>query len=695
MEKNQKQLETQRYRLDKLSKFKDVKKPLAKKLLQLILSIYFVVVISVNIVHMVYQYYLTKDFIVQDLESSERIFGKGLGEAIWNFDEDSLQAIIKGMMEHPSMVGIKIEDDAGQRIGAGGFFLNQQGRLVSFGESVTVDINEQPSHVDPKASGISGMFWHTFSIYHESEGRTEREKVGAATIYSARKIIFERIKGGYWLLFINTMTVAIALCFTFVWVSRKYLITPISILTHAVAEFDLKDIDSPDLQIQPIHTHNFKVLAGSLDNEIGILAGAFNQMIIDLKKHVQELAETTAAKERIEGKLEIANTIQKSLRKVIGEVLGGLKPDYSFEWLVPHMVIRDYKKGEFLFHKGDKASTLFYVKKGSLKLVEIDQIIGEGSLIGETGVLSPLKERTVSVVCEEDCEMCVMDEDKAIELFYKDPSALFELVRVSIRRSLENLKNTVAEKERIENDLRVAHDIQMAALPRSFPAFPDREDFEIFASMEAARDVGGDFYDFFLISEDKLCFIIGDVSGKGVPSALFMMIVKTLLKTVAMEDLSPDEILFRVNNIIASDNDTSMFVTILCAILDTQNGTLHIGNAGHNPPLICKQGQGVEFIEIPPSFLLGLMEDMRFSTETLVMTSGDIIFFYTDGVTEAMNPKHEQFSEERLQKALTDLRDDPITEIITGMNREVRNFAGGSPQSDDITMLALTFFGNR
>ena len=258
-----------------------------------------------------------------------------------------------------------------------------------------------------------------------------------------------------------------------------------------------------------------------------------------------------------------------------------------------------------------------------------------------------------------------------------------------------NLKEATTANERIESDLRIGRDIQASVLPRSFPAFPHRKEFDIFALMEAAKEVGGDFYDFFFITEKKLCFIIGDVSGKGVPAALFMMITKTLLKTIALRDLAPEEILFNANNLIASQNERGMFVTIQCAILDTETGELRIGNAGHNPPLLGRGvGGGYEFIALPEGIVLGAVEDARFSSVTVMLKPADIIFLYTDGITEAMNPGAEIFSDDRLRKTLSSQKGNNITEIVCGVRDEVKKYAQGAPQSDDITIVALQYIGN-
>jgi len=417
-----------------------------------------------------------------------------------------------------------------------------------------------------------------------------------------------------------------------------------------------------------------------------------------LKARISSCLEKKRLREKevshMKARLEIADAIKESLKKAISNVVEGVKSDHNFEWLTPYMKKESFKKGEYLFHKGDKADRMYYLKKGALRLIELDLVMTADNVIGETGILSPRKERTISVVCEEDSEIFTLEEHEAVDLFNEKPSLVFELIQISIHRTIGNLAVTVAEKERIETDLKVAHDIQESMLPRIFPPFPDRKEFDIFASMEAAREVGGDFFDFFFIDENKLCFMIGDVSGKGVPAALFMAIAKTILKTEALRGLSPAEILYNANNIIAPDNHTMMFVTILCAILNTKTGEMEFGNAGHNPPLIYKDGKNFEFHNLPPGFVFGPMEDAPFSSGKMVLNQNDVVFFYTDGVTEAMDPEEQLYSEQRLQECLSNLKGHNVTEVIHGVREDVRGFAQSAPQSDDITMLALKYYGN-
>ena len=275
----------------------------------------------------------------------------------------------------------------------------------------------------------------------------------------------------------------------------------------------------------------------------------------------------------------------------------------------------------------------------------------------------------------------------------EDLANAFNKMTGDLKAYMKDLEETTAARERIQSELRIASEIQASMLPRTFPPFPDRKEFDIFATMEPAKEVGGDFYDFFFIDENKLCFLIGDVSGKGVPAALFMAISRILLKTEALRDIPPDEILYNVNNTLCPDNDASMFVTLFCVILNTETGEMQFANAGHNPPLISANGEGFEFIQLPKSFVVGPMPDTEYKSQKLTLNPSDTIFLYTDGVTEAMNPDSQLFSDERLAECLSDLNDKNVEEIVRAVKEQIVEFAQGALQSDDITMLALRYNG--
>jgi len=264
----------------------------------------------------------------------------------------------------------------------------------------------------------------------------------------------------------------------------------------------------------------------------------------------------------------------------------------------------------------------------------------------------------------------------------------FQVMEQSLKEYVRNLTETTAAKERIQSELKVATNIQASLLPRIFPPFPDHPEFDIYASMVPAKEVGGDFYDFFFIDEKNLCFLIADVSDKGVPAALYMMVAKTLLKTEGQRIGEPDKILFSVNNILASDNETCMFTTVFCAILNIETGEVRYANAGHNPPLII-DSQGVRYLTPKSGLMLGAMTDTVFVTERLTLEQDATLFLYTDGVTEAKNPADILYGEERLLRALQTAPQGDLTNMIHYISAEVARHASGAPQSDDITMLAI------
>ena len=271
----------------------------------------------------------------------------------------------------------------------------------------------------------------------------------------------------------------------------------------------------------------------------------------------------------------------------------------------------------------------------------------------------------------------------------------FNRMAADLSHYIHDLTVTTAAKERIQSELKLATDIQASLLPRIFPPFPDRKEFALFALMEPAKEVGGDFYDFFFLDERRICLVIGDVSDKGVPAALYMMVAKTLLKSEALRDANPAQILERTNSILALDNETSMFVTVFCAILDTATGQLDCANAGHLPPVIQKVDGSTVYHSFSPGFVLGPMPDISYRTEQIMLQPGELFLLYTDGVNEAVNPALEEYGEKRLLDCVTALPAAPPEQIIHALRAEVLGFANGAPQSDDITMLAVRYLGKQ
>ncbi len=261
-----------------------------------------------------------------------------------------------------------------------------------------------------------------------------------------------------------------------------------------------------------------------------------------------------------------------------------------------------------------------------------------------------------------------------------------------LQTKITQLIATTTAKERIESELSVARDIQLGILPKIFPPYPEKIEFDLHAYLEPAREVGGDLYDFFLMDEDHLCISIGDVSDKGVPAALFMAITKTLIKTYAETTRSTSKIITKINGILAKDNPNCMFVTLLVGILNIKTGELKYANAGHNPPII-KSGNKTFFQKGLSGPMAGAMEDMIFKELTVTLSPGDTLFFYTDGVTEAMNDSQTLYSDNRLLNLIDTLQGANAKQIIEKVNQDLKIFIKKAPQSDDITMLSLIFNG--
>lgn len=262
---------------------------------------------------------------------------------------------------------------------------------------------------------------------------------------------------------------------------------------------------------------------------------------------------------------------------------------------------------------------------------------------------------------------------------------------VSLKEYMTNLEAITADRERIAAELGVAATIQTSMLPCIFPAFPEREEFNIFADMHPAKKVGGDFYDFFLTDPDHLWVVIADVSGKGVPAALFMVIAKTLIKNQAGSCGDPGEVLGVVNNQLCENNDAAMFVTCFVGVLDIPTGKFTFANAGHNAPLLYRAGGAYDWLKVKPGFVLAGLDNMKFTSEELTMHPGDRLYLYTDGVTEALNPAEELYGEDRLLETMNreDVKKQPIEKVVEAVQEDIHVFADGAEQADDITMLLL------
>jgi sigma-B regulation protein RsbU (phosphoserine phosphatase) len=269
----------------------------------------------------------------------------------------------------------------------------------------------------------------------------------------------------------------------------------------------------------------------------------------------------------------------------------------------------------------------------------------------------------------------------------------FNKMTRDLQMRMQELRYTTTVKERFEGELNAARSIQMSLVPKSFPAFPGRAEFDIHALLRPAREIGGDLYDFYFLDDDWLCFLIGDVSGKGVPAALFMAVTKTLLKASSSRRVPMAQLMAQVNDELCEQTDSGMFVSIIYGHLHTKRGELEFTNAGHPAPYLIKADGKVRPLDGEKDVALGAMTGLEYHSNRVQLASGDTLFLFTDGVPEALDRSEHFYANTRLEIVLHDLAPLPVEKMTRGVVRDVRTFCGEREQSDDISVMALRWTG--
>ncbi len=318
-------------------------------------------------------------------------------------------------------------------------------------------------------------------------------------------------------------------------------------------------------------------------------------------------------------------------------------------------------------------------------------IIGSGTALYTAGrIVKPVESMTEEII--EGGKTGKLFEMKNIYKTKDEIQVLAESFDDLSQKTVQYIKDITRitkEKERIGTELALARKIQADMVPNIYPAFPDRPEFDIFATMHPAKEVGGDFYDFFLIDSDHLGMVMADVSGKGVPAALFMMMSKILINNFAMMGGSPAQVLERTNNVICQNNEEEMFVTVWFGILEISTGRITAANAGHEYPIIKKPGGKFELFKDKHGFVLGGLEGMTFDEYEMNLEKGGSLYLYTDGVPEAMNDKDEMFGTKRLLDALNKYDNNITVKLLTDLKESIDAFVGNADQFDDLTMLVI------
>ena len=375
--------------------------------------------------------------------------------------------------------------------------------------------------------------------------------------------------------------------------------------------------------------------------------------------------------------------------------------ELDLEVLLTQYFRRQIRKGEYEFafaHNGLEAlqklleTPDFDIILSDINMPEMDGL----TLLAKVNELKNPAMKCIMVSAYGDMDNIRSAMNKGAFDFATKPIDLDDLSR-TIEKAIEQVRyiresqQELNQLESIKNDLAIAGEIQQTILPRSFPPFPElTEVVDIYASMTPAKDVGGDFYDFFQIDDERIGLVIADVSGKGVPASLFMAVSRTLLRATALRGVSSAECLTYANKLLCKESLDSMFVTVFYGIYHYKTGMMDYTNAGHNPPYLLRGGRTVECLPVASNFVVGVFDDIEFESNTLTFGIGDTLLLYTDGVTEAFNDKREQFSESNLQDILASMHESSSAkEVVTSVLQSVKTFSGDYPQSDDITLLSL------
>lgn len=377
--------------------------------------------------------------------------------------------------------------------------------------------------------------------------------------------------------------------------------------------------------------------------------------------------------------------------------------EQDLEILLTQYFRRKIKKGEYEFHfahNGLEALQMllahpdFDVILSDINMPEMDGL----TLLAKINEMRNPALKCIMVSAYGDMENIRSAMNQGAFDFTTKPINLEDLERTieKAARQIAFIKQAQKEHsqlESIQSDLHVAQEIQQTILPKEFPPFPDLKSFDLYASMNAAKYVGGDFYDFFLIDRDRLGFVIADVSGKGVPAAIFMAISRTVIRAIALTEHSPSICMERSNKILCQESVNDMFVTVFYGILDIHTGVVRYCNAGHNPPVLMKKDGTVSEIPITHDLILGAFDDTPYHEKEMKLSAGDNLFLYTDGVTEAMNGRHELYGDRRLLDNCRALAGKSPKEVVEGIIETVAKFEEGAVQSDDITLLSITYKG--
>ncbi len=645
---------------------------IAIKLLKVVFSIYFIVTLSVTLIHMAAEYYNTKDSIKEDLIVFEKTFEHALATEVWNLDDAALESIVRGIIEVPVIVGVQIRDTDNESLIARGMISDENRNVFSV---------DKTGSLIPENSVLEDLIEYKFKLTFVTEDG-ESIQVGNGQLYSSTGVVFKKVQHGFAFILINAFIKTAALWIIFLWGARILLIRPLNTLTAATDQLDLDTLEHLKVDV---HT--------SGRNELKVLEEAFNSMV---KKLLMAKERTTS--------LRVFFTKIADFQDPTRMLRSAFQEFHLHISLTNAVLLSPHKVGEFFLNPSYGRAGGFldkYPSSDFLKQIftSRDQEIVVLNTVDSDSSLHQFYDQSEDIPPQSHFIYIRVPglSDHIICLFRSSEHPMFDSADVEyiksmlneIRIAQENI-NAIREHTRMESELQTAAAVHRALFPRNLPQFSN---LELASFFQSASETGGDWYGFSTKIKDSLFILIGDVTGHGTPAALVAATAQATCKT--LEGLYqrtgkvplPSEFLQHLNEAVYSAGAPDFLMTFFVGRVDLNTGEMLFSNAAHNFPILVSLDGQVQHA-LNRNCRLGNKQEWTFEDSSLQLQEGDLLFFYTDGLTENVNHENEAWGERKLVRYLKKHRHLSAQMLMDSLVGEVKKFYNGHPPEDDVTIVA-------
>ncbi len=669
-----------------------IKDSIATKLLTVVFSIYFLVTLTVTAIHMTAEYYNTEAGVKSDLLTFQKTFEQGIATEVWNVDEDALHSILRGIVQVPIIVGVQIKDGDGEDAGAAGVVVTEDQQVIK--------IDSQGNRTSISEEDLfSELIPHDFDIIYHTEDN-EAYTVGHGTLYSSSDVVLNKVQYGFIFILVNSVIKTLALWFIFLYVGRRLLGNPLGQLALAAESLDLETAE------------HVKIQTGATGKtELKMLEYAFNHMTQKLATSRRALQDSFRQLEEAKHRLELLLEATREMAKVgvvqFSVFEKALDAIVQFIPLTPTTVVKMYYREKIQNTYGYAYFEIPVVRDSrGVPIIQMHVLGVKHSFHRENPLNSRLDkiaretqmfEDTLSIFCwDGDILLGLVDiENIQNEHFTVENKEFIDTLCQSLTISLKNIEanSEVAEKIRMDREMKVAAAVQTALLPKSLPQVPK---LELSSFYQSASETGGDWYGFMTQFKNQLYILIGDVTGHGTPAALVTAAASAtsriieemyfLSYTINQELPSPADCLHYFNTAVYEAGHPDFLMTFFLARIDLQTGKMTFSNAGHNFPILIRQDDKIRRL-LNGNIRLGDNLDWEFTESTLYLKKGDMICFYTDGLIENTNAKGQEWGIRNLTRFLRTNTHHTANEIVAGLTDEAYRFYGGHTINDDITIV--------